>query len=368
MRILILTALLVLSFGTYAQHYYLFAGTYTSGKSEGIYVYDFNSSTGDASPVSTMAAKNPSFLAIGAGGKYVYSVGENGTGKVSAFGFDKTTGQLHFINEQESAGADPCFVAVNRQNNWAVVANYTGGSLSALPIGKDGSLGPVAQVIAHTGHSADTARQEKAHVHSTFFSPDQRYVISCDLGTDQLNIYQFQAKANQPLKGLTNSVVNVHAGSGPRHLVFHPSRPFVYVIEELTGTVEAYGYHNGHLTHKQRISSVPDDFKGDRGSADIHISPNGKFLYASNRGGANNIAVFAIDSASGKLQVRGFQSVLGIHPRNFIIEPTGRFLLVANRDTDNVVVFRINASSGLLSDTGKQIHIPNPVCLKMLRK
>ena len=368
MRILILTALLVLAFGTYAQHYYLFAGTYTSGKSEGIYVYDFNSSTGDASPVSTMAAKNPSFLAIGAGGKYVYSVGENGTGKVNAFSFDKTTGQLHFINEQESAGADPCFVAVNRQNNWAVVANYTGGSLSALPIGKDGSLGPVAQVIAHTGHSADTSRQEKAHVHSTFFSPDQRFVISADLGTDHLNIYRFHPESGQPLKSAPDSQISVTAGSGPRHLVFHPSRPFVYVIEELSGTVEAYGYLNGHLKHKQRISSVPMEFKGDRGSADIHISPNGKFLYASNRGVANSIAVFSIDSASGKLRSRGFQSVLGIHPRNFIIDPSGRFLLVANRDTDNVVIFRINPTTGLLTYTGKQLTVPNPVCLKLLEK
>ena len=370
MRLIALFTALLFYFSGVAQNYYLFVGTYTSGKSKGIYVYNFDASTANANYISVAEAKNPSYLAIAPGGNFVYSVDENSgqQGDVSAFSFNKTNGQLQFINKQQSGGEDPCFISVNNTRKWAIVANYTGGNLSALPIKTDGSLSPVAELIQHTGTGINKERQEKAHVHSTFLTPDEHFIFTADLGTDKLTIYRFSPNSNKPLAAIKDSVVNVLPGSGPRHFAFHPTKPYVYVIEELTGTVDAFSNHNGKLTHFQRISSVPKDFKGDDGSADIHVSPNGKFLYASNRGDANSIVIYAIDSATGKLQVKGFQSVLGKHPRNFIIEPTGKFLLVANRDTDNIVIFKINQQTGLLEPTGKQIEVPNPVCLKLLKK
>jgi 6-phosphogluconolactonase len=370
MRLTAFFIAIFLFFSAGAQSYYLFVGTYTSGKSKGIYVYDFNATTADAKTVSVVGANNPSFLAIAPGGNYVYSVNENSgqEGDVSAFSFDKKTGQLQLINKEKSGGEDPCFISVNHTRKWAIVANYTGGSLSALPIKADGSVSPVAELIQHTGIGPNKERQEKAHVHSTFLTPDEHYVFTADLGTDKLTIYKFNPNAAKPLSSIKDSVVNVLPGSGPRHFAFHPSKPFVYVVEELTGTVEAYSYAGGKLTNLQRISSVPKDFKGEDGSADIHVSPNGKFLYATNRGDANSIAVFAIDSTTGKLSVKGIQSVMGKHPRNFAIEPGGKFLLVANRDTDNIVIFKINRQTGLLEPTGKQIELPNPVCLKFLKK
>jgi 6-phosphogluconolactonase len=352
-----------------AQDYYLFVGTYTSGKSKGIYVYDLNTQTAEAKQVSYVESKNPSYLAIASNGNYLYSVNEGGNDSyVSAFSFDRMSGKLSFINKQPSGGADPCFISVNSSRQWAVVANYTGGSLSAIPINADGSLAPLAENIQHTGIGRNKERQEKAHVHSTFFTPDEHFVFTADLGTDKLSIYRFDPAVAQPLTTSTDSVVDVDPGSGPRHFAFHPTKPFVYVIEELTGTVDAFQNDQGKLTHLQRISSVPTGFKGENGSADIHVSPNGKFLYASNRGDANSIVIYRIDPVTGKLRIAGFQSVMGKHPRNFIIEPGGKFLLVANRDSDNIVIFKINRETGLLEATGKQINLPNPVCLKLLKK
>jgi 6-phosphogluconolactonase len=370
MRLAFLLSVLLVFQNSFCQNYYLFVGTYTSGKSKGIYVYDFNAATGQAKPVSETESKNPSYLAIAAGGRFVYAVSENGgkPGEVSAFSFDKKAGQLSFINKQESGGADPCYISVNSDRSWAVVANYSSGSLSALPIAGDGSLKPAAQVIVHTGKGANANRQEKPHVHSVFFTPDQQFILSADLGTDKLMIYRFHKNEGMPLSDAADSFVSVLPGSGPRHLAFHPSKPFFYLVSELTGSIDEFSYQGEKIKHIERVATTPSDFKGDIGSADIHITPNGKFLYATNRGDANNIAMYSIDNSSGKLHSIGYQSVLGKHPRNFIIDPGGHFLLVANRDTDNVVVFKINEQTGLLKETGTQIAIPNPVCLKLLAR
>jgi len=352
-----------------SQNYYLFIGTYTSGKSEGIYVYKFNSTTGDAQPISVIASTNPSYLAISPNGKYVYAVNENnGPGEVTAYSFDKSSGQLTFLNKQLTGGISPCYISESRNSKWLMVANYSSGNVSALPVNVDGSVGPLAELIQHEGKGTDTSRQEKAHAHSAIFSPDEHYLLCADLGTDKEMIYRFNSNLSKPIILEKDSAVSIQGGSGPRHIVFNSKKPIVYIIEELSGTVDAFHYNNGKLKHFQRISSVPEDFKGDAGSADIHISPNGKFLYATNRGTANNIVVYSIDSTTGKLKVKGFQDVQGKHPRNFIIDPTGHFLLVANRDTDNIVVFKINQQTGLLEDTGKQIQVPNPVCLKLLKE
>jgi 6-phosphogluconolactonase len=371
MRFIILLSLAFISGQSFSQEYYLFIGTYTSGKSQGIYLYRFNTANGDAQPIDSIASKNPSYLAISPIGTYIYAVNENGStqeGEVSAYRFDKATGKLSFLNKQLTGGTDPCYVSESRDSKWLMVANYSSGVISALPVNVDGTIAPAAEIIQFEGKGPDTARQEKAHAHSAIFSPDEHYLLCADLGSDKEMVYRFNPASKQPLSAQKDSVVSVAPGAGPRHIAFHPQKPDVYLVEELTGTIDAFHFANGVLKPFQHISTHPENYKGQKGSADIHITPNGKFLYASNRGDANSIAIYSIDQATGKLRVKGFQSVLGIHPRNFIIDPGGRFLLVANRDTDNIVIFKIDPETGLLKDTGKQLHVPNPVCLKLLKK
>jgi 6-phosphogluconolactonase len=254
---------------------------------------------------------------------------------------------------------------VDRSKQWIVTGNYTGGNLTVLPIAEDGSLQSSAQRVQHTGSSANKNRQEKPHVHAAVFSPDQQYLFSPDLGTDKVMIYRFNKAAQQPLQPAAVPFVKSTAGSGPRHFTFAPNKKFAYLVEELSGTVAAYRYVNGKLTFLQRISTHPAGYSGAKGSADIHLSLDGKFLYASNRGDANSITVFSV-AANGKLTLKGIQSTLGVHPRNFVIDPTGQYLLVANRDSDAIVIFKRSATTGLLRDTGQRIEIPKPVCLKML--
>ncbi len=352
------------------QEFYLFIGTYTNNGSKGIYVYKFNTATGKADWVSnTDSVVNPSYLHIAADGKYVYAVNETGgnqPGGVSAFAFDKNTGKLLFINSQLSGGDHPCYITADNKTTLVVVANYTGGNLSVFPIAEDGALLPLKQMVQHAGSSLNKQRQEKPHVHAVVFSPAQDYLFATDLGTDKINGYRFNSKENAPLEPAKQPFTASAPGSGPRHITFHPKGKFAYVIEELSGTVSAYRYSNGSLIFMQHISAHPKSYKGAIGSADIHLSPDGKFLYASNRGDANSITIFSV-LKNGILQWKGYQPTLGVHPRNFVIDPTGSYLLVANRDTNNIVIFKRNKTTGLLQDTGHQIEIPSPVCLKMTR-
>src|SRR5664279_100500 len=358
----------LISFACFSQDPYLFIGTYTNGKSKGIYVYRFNESGGTGTEISTIRAKNPSYLCLTTDGKHLYAVDENETGgAVGAYAFEPATGKLAYLNSQSSQGTCPCYVALDKTGKWVFVANYCSGNLTALPVNTDGSLAPAAQTIQHFGKGPDTARQSSAHVHSTIFSPDEKFLLTADLGTDKENVYAFHPGQNLPLTEALDSFVSLKPGTGPRHIVFHPSRPWLYIIGELTGTVDIFQFDSvsGKLTHMQRVRTTPDSFKGFAGSADIHIRADGKYLYASNRGDANTLAVFAVGK-DGKLQNRQYISVMGKHPRNFVIDPSSRFLLVANRDTDNIVIFSIDPASGQLKYTGKQINIPNPVCLKFL--
>jgi len=358
----------LVSFSCFSQDPYLFIGTYTNAKSKGIYVYRFSESNGTGTELSTMMAKNPSYLCVAADGKHLYATDENEVGgAVGAYAFEPATGQLAYLNSQSSQGTCPCYVALDKTGKWVFVANYCSGNLTALPVNTDGSLAPAAQTIQHFGKGPDTARQSSAHVHSTIFSPDEKFLLTADLGTDKENVYAFHPGQNLPLTEALDSFVSLKPGTGPRHIVFHPSRPWLYIIGELTGTVDIFQFDSvsGKLTHMQRVRTTPDSFKGFAGSADIHIRADGKYLYASNRGDANTLAVFAVGK-DGKLQNRQYISVMGKHPRNFVIDPSSRFLLVANRDTDNIVIFSIDPASGQLKYTGKQINIPNPVCLKFM--
>ena len=373
MRLSLFILILLLSLSGLAQKNYLFIGTYTqgglsSGASKGIYVYQFDQATGDATPVSTIMTDNPSYLALAADGKYLYAVNETDGAKpggVSAFSFDKTKGQLTFLDKQASGGDDPCYISVDSHRKWAIVANYSGGSFGCLPIHADGSIGAITQFVQHTGKGA-TSRQEKPHVHSAIFAPDEKYLVVSDLGLDQLSLYHFDAgAATRPLTPFKDSIVAITSGSGPRHTSFTTNQPYVYLISELSGTVDAFHSTNGGLSPIQRLSSHPEGYKGDIGSADIHIAPGGRFLYASNRGDANSIAIYAIDAATGKLSNKGFQSTEGKGPRNFMIDPSGKFLLVGNQRSNSIIIFRIDPKTGLLTDTGKKLDVPAPVCLKM---
>jgi 6-phosphogluconolactonase len=368
---LLLIFLLLFSLKTSAQDHYLFIGTYTGTGSKGIYVYKFNTNTGRATWISntdSSTASNPSYLSVTPNSKYVYAVYEDGdqkNGNVAAYSFNRASGKLKFINKQPSGGDHPCYVSTTNNNKWVAVANYTGGSASVFGVNADGSLKPTAQVVQHEGSSVVKSRQEKPHVHSAVFSPKEDYLFVADLGIDKLMIYKFNPGVAKPLS--QSSFAASIPGSGPRHFTFHPNNKFAYLIEELTGTVAAYQYSNGKLIFVQRIATHPVDYNGAFGSADIHVSPDGKFLYASNRGDENNIAIFSVNPSTGKLKLAGYQSTMGKTPRNFMIDPTGKFLLAANQNSDNIVVFKRNKTTGLLTPTGTEISVPKPVCLKMTK-
>jgi 6-phosphogluconolactonase len=352
------------------QQHYLITGTYTTGKSEGIYVYQFNSNDGSAKAVSSIKISNPSFVAVSPEEKFVYSVEENAAdkgrgGNITAFSFDKTTGTLTFINRQPSAGDHPCYVSADKTGKWVAAGNYTSGSLSILPVLANGSLGAATTIIKHEGSGFNKARQASPHVHCTYFSPDNRFLFVPDLGIDKVMIYAFDETTGK-LTAAKQSFAESVPGSGPRHISFHPSNKYAYLMQELSGTITTFKYKNGKLKSRQIISSMPAGDTSFAGSADIHVSPDGKFLYASNRAESNTIAIFSINQKNGKLSLTGHQSTLGKTPRNFNFDPTGNFLLVANQNSDAIIIFKVDKQTGLLNDTNNRIDVGKPVCLKWI--
>ena len=349
------------------QDHYLVVGTYTGGKSEGIYLFKFNSGDASFKEVSHAKTSNPSYLVVSPDQKFVYSVSEdakdNNGGEIAAFRFDKEKGELNFVNKQLTGGDHPCYVDIDRTGKWVFAGNYSSGSLSVLPVNPDGSLSKAISVIRHEGSGKDPKRQEKPHVHCTIISPDNKWLYVPDLGIDKVMIYSFDEKTGR-LTASKQSFAASTAGAGPRHFTFHPNGKFAYLVEELSGHVVAYQMMNGQLKLLQRTSTLPRGKTGNAGSADIHVSPDGKFLYASNRGDFNNIAIFKVDANNGKLAIVGFQPTLGKAPRNFNFDPSGNYLLVGNQDSDEIVIFKRNLKSGVLADTGKRIAVGKPVCLK----
>ncbi len=355
-----------------AQHspskiYNLLIGTYTKpGKSDGIYVYEFNSETGEFNYKAEAAGiKNPSFLTISRDRKHVYSVSElgDGEGSISAFSFDAPSGKLDFLNSESSGGNGPCYVSVDDKKKYVFSGNYGGGSVAAIPIKENGSLGSDIQSIQHEGNSINKGNQDKPHVHAAVLSKDNRYLFVPDLGTDKVNIYKVDITNSKPLTASEPAFIGVKAGSGPRHFTFHPQGKFAYLIQEMTGTVTVFNYEDGKLNFEQSVNMPPVGFTGKIDAADIHISPDGKFLYGSLRGDLNELVIYALDEA-GKLTYSGRQSTLGKTPRNFVIDPSGNFLLAANQNSDSIIIFKRDHKTGLLRPTGKKISIESPVCLK----
>ena len=353
------------------ENHYLITGSYTRGKSTGMYVYRFNTGNGSSILVDSMPTPNPSYLVVSPGNKFVYAVSEvsrgQHNGKVRAFSFDHHSGKLQYLNEQPSVGDNPCYVTMDKKGKWVIVGNYSSGTLAVLPVQKDGSLGPPASSAVHFGKSINPRRQEAPHVHAVVLSPDDRFLFVPDLGKDKLMVYSFN-RGTGSIKPARDSAIKLADGSGPRHFDFHPSGKWAYLVQELSGTVTAFKNDKGKLRSMQTISTLPAGYSLPFTSADIHVSPDGKFLYASNRDSSNTIAIFTIDQKSGKLRLQGHQSTLGKTPRNFNFDPSGNFLLVANQNSDAVVVFRIDHSTGLLSDTGQRIETGNPVCIKWAGK
>lgn len=367
MRLNIISIVLLFSQIMFAQDQFLIAGTYTKGDSEGIYVFKFNSVTGEMEKVSAVVTKNPSYIAVSKDKKYIYTVNEDGKGKgaVSSFSFNRSTGKLTFINQQPSHGDHPCYISVDNSNKWVVAGNYSGGNFAVYPLQDNGSLGEAVQIIQHSGTSVNKSRQEKPHVHAVVFTPDGRYLAVSDLGIDKNVLYRFDASAKKPVD---ESPIETDAkpGTGPRHIIFHNQLPFAYVIEELSGTVASYRVNNGKLESIQTISSHPENYKGSIGSAAIRISGDGKFLYASNRGESNTIAIYSIDGLNGTITLKGIVSSGGKTPRDFNIDPSDKFLLSANSGSDNIIIFRRNSKTGIPEDIGKQVSIPQPVCIVFL--
>ena len=347
--------------------YDLVIGTYTKGESKGIYVYRFYVETGKLAYLSQIEGlTNPSYLTVSANNKFIYAINESNTGgSVSAFKFEPNTGKLELLNSQQTGGG-PAHVSIDKDQKNVFISNYGAGSLAVVPINKDGSLGAPTQTIQNEGGSVNKERQAAPHVHSATLSPDEKHLFVADLGTDKLNIYRYRDSKVPALTPATPAFVSTKPGSGPRHMDFSADGKFLYVVQELVAAVTVYSVDGAKLTEIQTISMVNDNYKGTVGAADIHVSPNGKFLYASNRGEADEIVTYEISPVTGQLRFIDRFRTLGKTPRNFIIDPTGKFLIAGNQNSNTVNVFTIDQKSGRISPTRNSINIDSPVCLKLV--
>jgi len=330
-------------------------GTYTDSGSHGIYSYCFNQETGEAESLDSLAMTNPSYLTFSVDRQYIYAVSETGADQASLNIIRlNPRGSMRLLDTILAEGADPCYVATN--GRFTITANYSGGSMSVfqlIPQRSKASL--VCRFLGSTG-GPDLSRQDVPHVHCACFTPDGQYVLATDFSADRILSYRLKGQ-----RLVANGVASdVSADSGPRHLTFSPDGRFAYLMSELSGKVTVFKYFDGRLTPIQEMVS---DSVGARGGADIHLSPDGKFLYSSNRLKAEGIAIFAVDSQSGLLTRVDYQPT-AVHPRQFNITPNGRFLLCACRDSNKIQVFRRDPQTGLLSDSHHDIHISHPVCVQ----
>ena len=350
----------------------LYVGTYTSGdsKSKGIYLLKFDPVSGGLSEPKLVAATDePSFLAVSRDGKYLYAANETlkyegkDAGYVSAFAIDRKTGDLKFLNRQPSHGAAPCHVAVTDDGKLVLVANYLGGSVAAIPVHPDGSLKPASDIKQHFGKGPHN-RQEAPHAHSVVLDEANKYVFVNDLGADRVVAYSVDSSSGKLTANSEN--YSTKSGAGPRHFKFHPNGRFAFLNNELDMTVTslAYDASRGKLREIQTVSTLPAGFKITRADsvADIRVSPNGRFLFVSNRG-HDSIASYIIHANDGTLTPIEFTKTGGKTPRNFALDPTGSFLLAANQNSDSITVFRIDNKTGRLSSAGVAASVPRPVCL-----
>ncbi len=347
-----------------------FIGSYAEADSSGLYVCEYNPESGSLKLRDQKSElKNPAFLAVNPENEMVYAISEHTTengekyGAAACFQFNSESLTLKHVNTTKTIDSPTCHITLDASKQVCMVASYHGGMVGLTAVLEDGQLGPTLDVHQHSGSSLLPV-QSQARAHSVFMDPTNQYALACDLGLDKIIVYKLDLEEK---KLHHHGETQVAAGSGPRHFVFHPSLPYGYVINELNATITAFHFENttGKLEEIETVSTLPEDYSGKNACADIHISPDGRFLYGSNRG-HDSIVVFAIDQHSGKLQHVQHQSTLGGHPRNFALSPDGRFLLAANRDSDNIVSFIRDEASGVLRPAGETISLSKPVCIQFL--
>lgn len=354
------------------QQFYLYVGAYTTGEDEGISIYKFDASDGDLEFISIeKGVENPSYLAIHPKNSLLIAVNEVGefkgekSGAVSSFAINED-GSLSYLSQVPSGGGAPCYVSIDKSGAWAFVSNYSGGNVSIYPVGKDGKLQPYSDLIQHEGKGSTEGRQGKPHAHAMVLDPKGDFALAADLGLDKVISYRVDTK-NGKLEHASDSDLKLADGAGPRHLTFHPNKKLAFIISELNSTITSctYDAQSGKLTEVKTVDALPSGYEGTSYCADIHVSPNGKFLYGSNRG-HNSIVIYQINQKTGDLTYFNHHSVNGKWPRNFTIDPTGKFLLVANERSNNIVVFKIDGETGKLRANGVEVSVSKPVCLKLM--
>jgi 6-phosphogluconolactonase len=343
---------------------------FVQGKAPGITVCRLDHARGTLIPTGTAAGiTNPSYLTVDPRHRYLYCVEEHAfgvreIGEVSAFRIDPATGMLTHLNRQPSYGAEPAHLSMDREGQWLLVANYGSGSVAVPPVQADGSLGPATDVVQHTGESVHPERQRGPHAHWICADPANQFVLVSDLGLDAILVYRLDHEQGKLLPTAALRV-NAAPGAGPRHAVFRPDGRFLYLVHELDSTIAAYRYDpaDGRLSAIQRISTLPAGHTGTSAIAAVRVTPDGRFVYASNRG-HDSIGMFGSDPATGQLEYLGHQSTQGLAPRDFNIDPEGTFLLAANQDGDTIVTFQIDRQTGKITPTGDVAAINTPVCLE----
>ncbi|VVP68516.1 6-phosphogluconolactonase [Pseudomonas fluorescens] len=367
--------------GACADEYSLLVGSYTAGQSQGIYRLNFDSATGQINPrpLQVIISENPSWLTLSGDQRRLFVVNENGpgqaepVGRVSSYAIDPKTHELSLINQVQSLGNEPTHSSLSADASHLFVSNYSvaedpGGTLAVLPVAADGTLKPVVQMSSHPASRVNPERQMSAHVHSTITSPDGKYVFSNDLGADRVFVYRFDPKANPdlPLTPATPAFVQLPPGSGPRHLLFSADGKHAWLTMEMSARVAVFDYRDGTLEQTQMVDLAAGQPVSDKAGAALHASRDGKFLYVSNRGTANQLLVFAIDPLSGHLKELQRRSVEGDHPREFSLDPGGKFVLIANQKSNQIVVVERDANSGLLGKTVQKLPMDAPSDLKFV--
>jgi 6-phosphogluconolactonase len=355
---------------------WVYIGTYThtmpfvQGKAAGLAVYQLEYATGKLTHAHTVTGLvNPSYLTLDQEGRTLYCVEEYAvtvreTGDVSAFRVDAATGALTHLNRQPSHGAEPAHISMDRSGRWVLVANYRSGNFAVFPVEADGRLGTATDIVQHAGHSVHPERQQGPHAHWIRADPANRFLLVADLGIDAILIYGFDAeKGKLDVKGRFEAKTS--SGSGPRHAVIRPDGRFVYLVNELDATIVSYRYDAaaGQLDQLQILPTLPAGYAGGRSIAAVRTTPDGRFVYASNRG-HDSIAGFASNPETGLLEYLGFEPSQGRTPRDFNIDPTGTYLFVANQDSDTIVQFHIDQRTGKLNATGEVTAVDTPVCIE----
>jgi len=368
-KIYLLALAFLITLNSFSQNTYVFLGSYNRDLiAESIQVYQLDTVKGKLNKItSAKNIINPSYLTLSPNGKFLYACTDTKTpnaGSVSSFEFNPESKSLTFLNKQSSGGENPVYLSVHKSGKWLVNGNYNEGSVSVHPILENGKIDSIAQNFQYSDGSVNKERQTKSHVHSAVFSPQNDYLFLPDLGADKIRSYRFDATQKQPLIETKIPFTKTDLEAGPRHFTFHPNEKFGYCIEEMAGAISVYQYQDGTLKQIQRINTHPDTIISGFESSDIHISPDGKFLYATNRGKENNIAIFSINE-KGLLKNIGYQSTLGNHPRVFALDESGKFLIATNVNSGNVVVFKRNQKTGLLKKVGNEVTMENVSCVQI---